>query len=315
MPRQGGCVRTKVIVNPAAGRGGCARLWPGIEARLERQLNGFDVAMTARPGDEIGLARDALQQGYDHFVAVGGDGTVNGVLNGVMADGALANPATVLSVVPAGTANELARELGFHADIDGAIAAAGGGRLRTMDLLAADCAGLDGTPVRHYGYLAISWGGAAEISHRTSTSRYLKKLGGRFSYYMVTLIVTLTYPNQTCRLAVDDGAPDDVLHYSGLICNTAVLGGGMRLAPGADSADGIADLVLFRDIPRREMLLQKPSWLFEGHHIEHDKVDLIRGRHFAVTGPAEELIDADGETIGRLPLEVRVLPQALRVTC
>ncbi|MDP7548245.1 MAG: hypothetical protein QGF20_13215, partial [Alphaproteobacteria bacterium] len=60
-------------------------------------------------------------------------------------------------------------------------------------------------------------------------------------------------------------------------------------------------------------LLQKPSWLFEGHHIEHPKVDYIRGRDFSVKGSAEALVDADGETIGRLPLTVKTLKQALPV--
>ena len=68
-----------------------------------------------------------------------------------------------------------------------------------------------------------------------------------------------------------------------------------------------------KDIARRDIILQKPSWLFEGHHIEHPKIDLLRGRDFAVTGSSEALVDADGETIGRLPLTVTTLKQALPV--
>jgi YegS/Rv2252/BmrU family lipid kinase len=302
-----------VIVNPVAGQGACAKAWPDIETGLRVALGEIEVAMTAHAGQETELARQGVADGVSHFVAVGGDGTMNGVVNGIMGDGALAHDKIALSVVPAGTANELARAIGVHGDAMGAIQGIASGRAQRFDLLQADCTGLDGAAHRHYGALAVSWGGAAEIVHRTNTSRFLKKLGGRFSYYANTLIVTLTYPMRRCDLTIDDQEFKDQVYYSGLVCNTEFLGGGMRLAPGADHADGIADLLFFKDIPRREIILQKPSWLFEGHHIEHPKVDFIRGRIFTVKGGSETLVDADGETIGRLPLRVETLKQALPI--
>ncbi len=303
----------KVIVNPAAGQGNSGRIWPGVESRLRVALGEIDVAFTTTPGEEVSLARQALADGYTRFVAVGGDGTMNGVLNGIMGDGAPANNDVRLSVIPAGTANELARAIGVHGDLDGAVSGIAAGREQRFDLLQADCAGLTGGDHRRYGALAVSWGGAAEIVYRTNNSRFLKKLGGRFSYYANTLLVTLTYPNRTCDLTIDGELTRDVIHYSGLICNLEYLGGGMRLAPGADHTDGIADFLFFKDIARRDIILQKPSWLFEGHHIEHPKVDYIRGREFAVNGAPEILVDADGDTIGRLPLTVKTLKQALPV--
>jgi len=308
-------VKTKIIVNPAAGRGRCAHLWPGIRDQLAAALGPLDIALTEAAGHEAGLAREAVAAGADHIVVGGGDGTLNGALNGALADAGTSRPELTFSPVPAGTANELARELGFHADVGAAVRAAASGQPRRLDLLECQCRDPRGEPVRRFGYLAISWGAAAEISHRTSTSRLLKRLGGELSYFMVTLIVTLTYQHRRGRLQVDDSRWDDLVHYTGLICNTPVLGGGMRLAPGADATDGIADLVLFGEISRWDILLQKPSWLFEGRHLEHDRIDLIRGREFQVDGIDDVWVDADGETIGQLPLQVRVLPQAFRVLC
>jgi diacylglycerol kinase (ATP) len=303
----------KVIVNPAAGQGNASRVWPEVEARLRAALGELDVTVTAKAGAETTLARQALADGYSHIIAVGGDGTMNGVLNGIMGDGVPANSDVRLSVIPAGTANELARAIGVHGDLDGAVGGIAAGREQRFDLLRADCAGLDGGDRRHYGVLAISWGGAAEIVYRTNNAHLLKKIGGRFSYYVNTLLVTLTYPNRTCDLTIDGELTKNVMHYSGLICNLEILAGGMRLAPGADHADGIADFLFFKDIARRDIILQKPSWLFEGRHIEHPKIDYIRGRDFAVMGSPEALVDADGETIGRLPLAVKTLKQALPV--
>ena len=304
----------KVIINPAAGQGTGRKVWPDMEERLRAVLGEIDVSVTTRAGEETALARQALAGGANHFIAVGGDGTMNGVLNGIMGvNGTMVHDAVRLSVIPAGTSNEMARALGMHGNVDGAIDGIASGRERRIDLLQADCIGLDGNPHRHYGVLSIAWGGVAEVTYRTNNAHFLKKLGGRFSYYINAMMVALTYPKRRGDVAIDDIRMADLLHYSGLICNLETLGGGMRLAPGADHTDGIANLVLFKNILRRDIILQKPSWLFEGHHIEHPQIDYTPGREFSVTGSPEARVDADGETIGYLPLRVETLKQALWV--
>lgn len=306
-------MKTLVVVNPAAGRGSGARLWPRIEAGLKETIGAFETVFTERAGSEAAIARDGFARGARRFLAVGGDGTCNHMVNGLFEDGEPLAPDLVVAPIPAGTANELAREMGYHADIPGALAAVGSGRVRAIDLLEGRFTPLGDNPGRWLAYIALSWGAAAEISHRTSTSRVLKKLGGRFSYYAVTLIVTLTYPKRRFDLTVDGRAFPDLLQYTGLVMNTEIGGGGMKLAPGATTDDGIADLTLFKDVPRKDILTNPPSWLFEGRHVTHPEIDLIRGTSFQVSGPADILVDADGETVGRLPLEVTVRPGLLPV--
>ena len=87
----------------------------------------------------------------------------------------------------------------------------------------------------------------------------------------------------------------------------------MKLAPGASFEDGMLDLVLFKNITRRDIILQKPSWLYEGRHVEHPQVEVVRGKRFDVAGPAMALVDLDGETVGRLPMAATVIPKALTV--
>lgn len=301
-----------VVVNPAARRGGCGRGWPRLEAMIRRHLPEPAIVFTEGPGDAIRLVRAGLDRGVDHVVAVGGDGTVNEALNGFVADDAAAAGVT-LSPIPAGTANELCRALGLLKDEDAAFRALAGGNRRLIDMIRVDCEGLDGRPLRRYGYLTASFGAAAEISYRTSASRYLKKLGGRFSYFAVTLMVTLTYQHRRVRLTVDGQPSDPLTLYAGLCCSAPNGGGGMLLAPMAKMDDGVLDLVMFGDMARSDILLQKPSWLFEGRHIEHPKVSVRHGRQFRVEADTPTLVDLDGETIGRLPAEVTVLPRALPV--
>jgi YegS/Rv2252/BmrU family lipid kinase len=306
-------MRVKVIANPAAKMGGAGRAWPEIAAKLTAAVGGFDVSHTTAPGEATQIARAAVAEGYDHVVAVGGDGTVNEVVNGLMRDDAVANPAITLCPVPAGTANELCRGLGILAGDRAFRAIAEGSRVR-IDLGRVQCAGLDGgSPRTRYVFVAASFGSAAEISWRTSTSRYIKRLGGELSYYLVTLIVVLSYKPTLLHVTVDDHYDATIPVHSALGCNTEHTGGGMRLAPGARLDDGLLDLVLFKDMRARDLLLKPPSWLFQGRHVEHPEVEIVRGRVFRVDGDPKVMVDADGETIGRLPLSLEVLPAALPV--
>lgn len=306
-------MRALVIANPAARKGGCGRDWPRIEAQLKRHLPEFERRFTTGPGHATALARQGVRDGFDTIVAVGGDGTVNEIVNGLVENGVLARPELTLCPVPAGTGNEMCTALGLLDQEDAPYRNVVAGNPRRIDLIELRCAGLRDGEVRRYGYAIACFGAAAEISFRTSASRYLKKLGGRFSYYCQTLLVTLTYPNWQATLSVDEAPARRVTLYTGLACNTPNGGGGMMLAPGASFEDGMLDLVLFGDIARHDILLRRPSWLYRGRHVEHPKVEVVRGRRIAVDGPAMALVDLDGETVGRLPMTATVIPKALMV--
>ena len=149
-----------VIVNPAAHKGGAARHWPKIQAELARRLGSFEPHFTQAPHHATELARQALAQGARRLIAVGGDGTVNETLNGMLdGEGRLVAADAVLCPVPAGTANELCRALGHLKDPALAFDAAASDATRPVDLLRVRCAGLDGKPVERFGYLIVSIGG------------------------------------------------------------------------------------------------------------------------------------------------------------
>jgi YegS/Rv2252/BmrU family lipid kinase len=253
-----------------------------------------------------------VAQGYDTIVAVGGDGTVNETLNGLLDGDRFANPAVTLCPLPAGTANELARALDIL-EIDRAIDAIASGRRAHIDMARTQCVGLDGQPRTHHVFIAASLGSAAEISYRTNSSKIIKKLGAELSYYMVTVLVTLTWRPTPLTVTVDNDFSATIPIHSALGCNTEHTGGGMRIAPGAAIDDGLLDLVLFKDMGPADLLTKPPSWLFQGRHVDHPEVQIVRGRHIEVAGPERIMVDADGETIGRLPMTLDVLPGALPV--
>jgi len=302
-----------VIVNRAANKGGAARRWAGIEAELTARLGAVTPVFTNAPGHATALTREAIAQGARRIVAVGGDGTVNEVLNGMLdGEGRLIAPDSVLCPVPAGTANELCRALGHLANPARAFDDAAGRGSRPVDLMRARCQGLDGRDVQRFGYLIVSLGAAATISHRTSRSTWLKKLG-QIAYLLMTPVVTLGYRHRDVAIAIDGAPAERRRVFTGMIGNTENGGGGMRLVPGATFDDGILDLVEIGDIPRIELLLKLMPRLYSGAHVLHPRVRQSRGRTFRFESDADTLVDVDGETVGRLPLEVTVLPRAFAV--
>jgi YegS/Rv2252/BmrU family lipid kinase len=301
------------IVNPAAGKGAAARRWPSIQGELVRRLGAFETLFTEAPGHGTVLARAALSSGARRIIAVGGDGTVNEVLNGLLdPSGRLTAGDAVLCPVPGGTANELCRALGYlHEPARALDAAAGRGR-RPIDLLRVQCLGLDGRPVDRFGYLIVAIGAAATISHLTSQSRWLKKLG-EIAYLLMTPPVTLGYRQRDVALAIDGVDQGQRRLFTAMIGNTENGGGGMKLVPGARFDDGVLDLIEIGGLSRFDALLRIIPRLYSGAHVHHPKVRLSRGSTFAFKSDVETLVDLDGETVGRLPLQVTVLPRAFNV--
>ena len=158
----------------------------------------------------------------------------------------------------------------------------------------------------------MSLGAAATISHRTSRSAWLKKLG-EIAYLLMTPVVTLGYRHRDIAIAVDGGAPQTRRLFTALVANTENGGGGMRLMPGAKFDDGVLDLIEMGDISRLGMLLDVMPKLYSGAHVDHPKVRVSQGTSFRFESDVETLVDLDGETVGRLPLEVSVLPKAFTV--
>jgi diacylglycerol kinase (ATP) len=306
-------MRVAVIVNPAARKGGARTRWPAIQAELAKRLGPVEPLFTKAPGHATELARTALAEGVRRFVAVGGDGTVNETLNGLLdPSGRLVEPDAVLCPVPAGTANELCRALGPLATAGRAFDAAASPRTQAIDLMRVRCEGLDGQPVDRFGYLIVALGLAATISHRTSQSRWLKKLG-EIAYLLMTPPVTLTYRQRDVSIEVDGVQAGTRQLFTAMIGNTENGGGGMKLLPGARFDDGVLDLIDVGGVSRLGVLLGILPKLYSGAHVHHPKVRTARGTSFRFASGVETLVDLDGEMVGRLPLEVTILPQAFRV--
>lgn len=303
-----------VIVNPHSQGGGVGKKWPALAATLRRSV-AFDTFMTERPGHATELAAQALAQGAQTVVAVGGDGTVNEVANGFFAGSVATHPQARLAILPLGTGGDFRRSLGMTTDFDDACRALAAGKTRHIDVgLLEHAAANGGKGVRIFVNVA-SFGVSGVVVRMVNQSG--KKLGGRLTFMLASLRASFQYENQRVRLCFDD-KPESAVDVTLNVCamaNGRYFGGGMKIAPHAELDDGAFDVVTLGDLSFAETL-GLTTKIYAGTHVHHKKAASRRARVVDAqpVSPDQVLaLDVDGESVGQLPARFTVLPGALKV--
>jgi diacylglycerol kinase family enzyme len=307
-------VKSRIIVNPMANKGGCGKRWPQIRAELENHLGPVDdddIAMTRGPTHATALAREAVDAGYRRLISVGGDGTFSEMMNGVIADDRPIVDDLVLAQLPGGTSNELCRSFGQLSPGE-ACKAIATGHTREIDVFRAEARGYAGNQVTRYGFVLAIVGAAATISWRAQRVPLLKRLGP-FSYILMTAFTSLTYNPRDYRIRIDDEAEQSVPMWSLMLCSFDGAGEGLMLAPGADPGDRRLDLIMVGDIGHWETLTKIVPRLGDGSYLAHPKVSRRHATRITIDSDRMVRADVDGESIGRLPMSVTMLPFHLKV--
>lgn len=296
--------RTLFVVNPAAGAGRSQARWAELAAHLRGNGLPADHVLSARPGHALELAADAAAR-YDAVVAVGGDGTVFEVASGLMRAGV---GRAALGIVPFGTGNDAARLAGIRS-ADDTVAALRDGRSRTVDAVAIECQA-GGRTIERHALVFASAGIVGELLKRT-TPRVKRLFGPRLAYAVGLLLALWRHRPARMRVTCDGQVSENRFL---LVCasNGEHVGGGLRLAPGARSDDGLLDLNLIEAVGRWEALRQVRR-LSQGRHVGHPKVRYFTARSVALDAEPPCAVQADGEQLGHTPARFQVRPQALRV--
>ena len=281
-----------LIVNPSAGRGRAARLLPRVEAALRARGMAFRVERTHSLAHARELARATVPAG-EVAAGMGGDG-----LLGAMA-GELRGTDGVLGVVPGGRGNDFARKLGLAGDPVAACDVLAAGREQRIDV-----ADIDGR-----AYLGIASSGLDSDAGDLANATRLKL--GRLVYVFATLRAVRAWRPARWEVVID-GAPRSFTGYSVAVANSGVFGGGMYLAPDAKLDDGLLDVVMIHDLPKRTYLAALPK-VFTGAHVREPGVEMCQAREVAFHADRPFNVQADGDPIADLPATVRVQPGALNV--
>jgi YegS/Rv2252/BmrU family lipid kinase len=295
-----------VIVNPAAQNGAAGKRWPGLAEHARTLGLGLEVAYTEAPGHATELARAAAADGRELVAALGGDGTVNEVVNGLAPSGA-AGPE--LAILPFGTGRDTIRTYGIPKQPKRALELLRNGRTRTIDLGRATFQTPAGEGSRWYiniGSCGLT-GAVAARAERTS-----KLLGGTPSFLYATVATFAAWRNVPFRVTVDDQPPLELVANNVICANGRAFGGGIKVCPQAEPDDGLLDVLVWGDVGKLDLALNLPR-LYRGTHLGHRKVTVLRARRVHVE-PAQPLqLELDGELPGTTPATFEVAPGALRL--
>ncbi len=299
--------RVALIVNPASANGKTAKERADIVAAASRYCGKVEELLTEAPGHASELAREASMNGADVVVAVGGDGTVHEVVNGLVGPGGTHFGTAALGVLARGTGRDFIRSHAIPTKLDDALRAIAEGPIRTIDVgevVSRD----DPEGGRRFANHA-SAGVTGAIAGRANGMS--KRMGGTPTFLVAAVQGFRAWTNTPIHVEID-GRPMD-LTSSCVVCMIGhSLAGGMKVAKGARQDDGLLDLILVGDVGAKDLALNVHK-IYGGNLASHPMIDHIKAIEVVVTGETTLPIEADGELAGTTPATFRCLPHALRL--
>ena len=302
--------RTVLVVNPRSQGGRLGKRWKDIADTIGRAFP-FEEAITEAPGDATRLTRDALRGGAERVVAIGGDGTINEVVNGFFDEhGAAIAAEASMAVIPFGTGGDFRRTVQLPTELAEAARVIAANHRRKVDVGRLEFTANDGKrALRMFANIA-SFGVSGVVDRLVNESG--KKLG-RLTFALATARATWSYRNQRVQLVFDGRDRVEATINPVAVANGRYFGGAMMVAPNAELDDGQFDVIAMGDFGFGD-LLKSGRRLYQGTHLTMDKVTARRARVVEAEpiDPAAIVeLDVDGENPGRLPARFELLPAAL----
>jgi YegS/Rv2252/BmrU family lipid kinase len=290
-----------------------------VEKALSAIYPYMSVAFTRGRGDAAALVSNALREGHHEIVAVGGDGTINEVVNGFFDMGGAISPDAVLAFVCCGAGGDFKKAFGIAESGVHAALRLKHASVRAINVGRVSFLSKNGVARTRIFANIASFGLSGKIVDSVNRAMVSKLFGGPFAFAFHSALGLLTYRGRTVRLIVDDAYDEIVTISTVAVANGCCFGGGMQVAPDAKPDDGLFDVVIIAEAPKRRMLADM-KLIYTGEHLGNPNMRVIRGRKVVAAPVAETrgravLIETDGEGVGRLPATFEILPRALNVRC
>ncbi|HHV65518.1 MAG TPA: diacylglycerol kinase family lipid kinase [Peptococcaceae bacterium] len=299
------------VVNPSSAHDKTRDKWPLFYRNFLQAGLEMDYAFTSIQNNGIALTRQALQNGYRRILAVGGDGTVNEVLNGFFSNGEMIREDVELAVFAQGTGCDLVRTLQTDKKIESIITKLKQKSHQKVDVGLVTWEEKQGKcGVRYFLNVANVGIGAEVVNY---TNRRTKGLGSGLSYLIGTVITVKAYQNFEAFCSLEKGKNTFEGKFCGLmICNGRYIGGGMMIAPQAEINDGYFDLIVIKDVTKLKLLSRFPI-IYGGKHVNLPEVAVYRCQELSIVTSKPILMETDGEVIGYTPSEFKIMPQRLNL--
>jgi diacylglycerol kinase (ATP) len=297
--------KTMLVLNPRAGKGKGIKAFAAIRELLGQRIKTMEVRVSEYAGHAFQIGREAAKNGYERILSIGGDGTPFEIVNGLYAEGR-PRQAIELGMIPAGTGNSFLRDfsvISWRQAVENILS----GRRRQVDLVEISYQ-RDQKEIKQYYLNILGVGLIADILKLTN-----EKLKGFGSLgYSLAVLLRLAKGMRNRMQITLDGEKMEIVDSALVISNSKFTGGGMKIAPMADTQDGRVDVVIFQEVNRRD-ILNIFSRVFKGTHVGHPKVKTFRAAEIAIDSCPQELLMADGELLGMTPLRLKVLPGELTI--
>jgi YegS/Rv2252/BmrU family lipid kinase len=298
-----------VIVNPAAGGGKAGKDWPGIETLLQKHAIDFDFAFTERRLHAMLLTREKIESGYNKLIVVGGDGTMNEVINGVFAQNKIPTDEVMLGMISVGTGNDWGRMFNIPSNYEDAIETIKNQKTFIQDAGLVTYSQSNKTWKRYF----INIAGMGFDAKVVSKSNNLKSKGKSSpSLYLMTLFTSLLSYRSIKAKIVIDGLTFKRKVFSLSIGIGKYNGGGMMPIPDAVADDGLYSITLIKKMGKLRVIANIKK-LYNGKITRHKKVESYTGKIINVDSSSIIHLETDGETLGHSPMEFNIIPRSVKV--
>jgi diacylglycerol kinase (ATP) len=290
------------IVNKVSGNGRTLKIWDQIERKLKEKNIFYCVRFTQKSKHATILVQELInKENATVIVAVGGDGTINEVING------LVGMNIPLGIIPAGSGNDFSRGLGIPLKHDEALERILSGKPKIIDI---------GYVNSTYFCTVAGIGFDGEVAQKTNTSLYKKILNfirvGQISYIISAINVLLRYKPIDITLKIDKKLYNIPKVWLIAVANLPFYAGGLVICPKAESNDGLFNICIVQGMSKWKFLCTIPL-VFKGNHISSPSIQIIKGKELEIYPSTQLLVHGDGEVIGETPARIRIEPNALYV--
>ncbi len=298
-----------VIVNPNAGRGRGLKDWSLISSLLQKHNISFHAEFTNAKKHAIELTADGIAKGYRKIIAVGGDGTINEVVNGCFEQKVCLPKSLAIGMITVGTGNDWGKMFGIPIDYEESIRI-----LKKKDTILQD------TGVVHYFlgekqekryFINIAGLGFDALVVRRTNAQKEKGIGGKTLYFWNLLTSLIAYKNISANIVIDGKKYDNKLFTMSLGIGK-YSGGGMMQTPNAVPDDGLFDITVINKIRKGEVI-RNLKMLYDGTILNHPKIDGYTGKDVMIDAEKLVHLEADGESLGHSPIEFKIIPKSINI--
>ena len=286
-------MKTLIILNPVSAKGRAVDLRKEIESEFKKLKLDYQIHISKSLQDMMNATKKNLKNGFTNFIGVGGDGTIHYMAN------ILAGTDKNLGVIPTGSGNDIAVNLGLPSDVKSCCRIIKKGATKRLDL---------GLINDKYYYLCIAGSGFdSQVNDLANNTRLPVKGPAKYSYSVYKTLITF----KSKKFFMDyDNSQREVFGMMITASNMPSYGGGMRITPDADPEDGLFDICIIKRMSKLHFIKVFPK-VYEGKHIEDSNVEIFRTSYLKLDSEYRFSVFADGEYICKLPASFKVAPKKL----